>query len=394
MNKLVRLLLRWKLLAVLIVVAGFVIGRLLGRLIPAPIIIALFVFLFLIALFFYFFSDRILLRWYHAKELNDKNSPLYKITQRLAKNMGIQVPKVFIVHSAMPNAFSIGRNAHAGIVLTDALIDLLDDEEIEAVIAHEIVHVRNGDVFISTIVAVLSGILTAFATFAFWLSIFTGFGQEEDPAPNIIKFFFSSLLSPISAFFVQIFVHRSREFIADEQSVQIHGKTHKLISALEKIERELREHPHEINPAHAHLFIINPLHENEIELLDFHLPNYNALFQTHPKTQERIERLKRIGEKEERKEKEGKEKKEKKEIMIEEIEEKPKKRLKIRKHLFFSLLAYILVLFFIIVIDTFERKDFDFKRAAAISFIYLLALSFIFAVVWSVLRAKLNECSR
>ncbi len=85
MNKLVKLLLRWKLLAVLIVVAGFVIGRLLGRFIPAPIIIALFVFLFLIALFFYFFSDRILLRWYHAKELNDENSPLYKITQRLAK---------------------------------------------------------------------------------------------------------------------------------------------------------------------------------------------------------------------------------------------------------------------------------------------------------------------
>ena len=393
MNKLVRLLLRWKLLAVLIVVAGFVIGRLLGRLIPAPIIIALFAFLFLIALFFYFFSDRILLRWYHAKELNNENSPLYKITQRLAKNVGIQVPKVFIVHSAMPNAFSIGRNAHAGIVLTDALIDLLDDEEIEAVIAHEIVHVRNGDVFISTIVAVLSGILTAVATFAFWLSIFTGFGQEEDPAPNIIKFFFSSLLSPISAFFVQIFVHRSREFIADEQSVQIHGKTHKLISALEKIERELREHHHEINPAHAHLFIINPLHENEIELLDFHLPNYNALFQTHPKTQERIEHLKRIGGKGERREKEA-EKEEKEEIMTEEIEEKPKKRLKIRKHLFFSLLAYILVLFFIIVIDTFERKDFDFKRAAAISFVYLLALSFIFSVVWSVLRAKLNECSR
>lgn len=393
MNKLVRLLLRWKLLAVLIVVAGFVIGRLLARFIPAPIIIALFVFLFLIALFFYFFSDRILLRWYHAKELTDKNSPLYKITQRLAKNVGIQVPKVFIVHSAMPNAFSIGRNAHAGIVLTDALIDLLDDEEIEAVIAHEIVHVRNGDVFISTIVAVLSGILTAVATFAFWLSIFTGFGQEEDPAPNIIKFFFSSLLSPISAFFVHIFVHRSREFIADEQSVQIHGKTHKLISALEKIERKLRENHHEINPAHAHLFIINPLHENEIELLDFHLPNYNALFQTHPKTQERIERLKRIGENVERKEK-GAEKKEKEEIMTEEIEEEPKKRMKIRKHLFFSLFAYILVLFFIIVIDTFERKDFDFKRAAAISFIYLLALSFIFSVVWSVLRAKLNECSR
>jgi len=393
MNKLVRLLLRWKLLAVLIVVAGFVIGRLLGRLIPAPIIIALFAFLFLIALFFYFFSDRILLRWYHAKELNNENSPLYKITQRLAKNVGIQVPKVFIVHSAMPNAFSIGRNAHAGIVLTDALIDLLDDEEIEAVIAHEIVHVRNGDVFISTIVAVLSGILTAVTTFAFWLSIFSGFGQEEDPAPNIIKFFFSSLLSPISAFFVHIFVHRSREFIADEQSVQIHGKTHKLISALEKIERELRENTYEINPAHAHLFIINPLHENEIELLDFHLPNYNALFQTHPKTQERIEHLKRIGGKEERREKEA-EKEEKEEIMTEEIEEKPKKRMKIRKHIFFSLLAYILVLFFIIVIDTFERKDFDFKRAAAISFIYLLALSFIFSVVWSVLRAKLNECSR
>lgn len=264
----------------------------------ALIIVAIFVFvllLLLLAIFFYFFSDKILLRWYRAKEERDANSPLYEIVHRLATKADIPVPKVFIVDSTMPNAFAVGRNTgHASIIVTNALMKLLDKEEIEAVLAHELVHVRNGDTVIGSIAAVLSGTLAALATFAFWGSIFTGFGQEDDPAPNIIKFFVTSLVAPIAATIIQLALSQSRECVADEQSVYLHGKADKLASALHKIEEKLKSGAFEVNPAHVHLFIMNPLHDGEFTVMDFRLPTYHFLFRTHPATDERVERLKKV----------------------------------------------------------------------------------------------------
>lgn len=358
-TKFVKQVLQWVLFALLIVIAGWVIGMLIGGGFPALIIITIIVFVLLLALFFYLFSDKILLRWYHAKEERDTNSPLCEIVGKLAEKADIPAPKVFIVDSAMPNAFAIGRNVkHASIIVTKALIELLDKEEIEAVLAHELAHVKNGNTQRGSVVAVLSGMLMAVATFAFWASIFTGFGQEDDPAPNIIFFFFASLVAPVAAAIIQFFVPRSREYVADEQSkqsVSMHGKADKLASALDKIEERLKSTPFAANPAHVHLFLVNPLHDAEFKVMDFRLPTYNLLFY-----------------------------KEKKE------------RFRIAKPLFFSFISYLFVLFVIIAIDTFSNKDFVFARAAAISVVYLGALLLLFALMAVLFRVKLknHEISR
>jgi len=299
MNNRVKLLLLWILLGLPILMAGSLVGWMVvqnvqGLMIITTIVLVVFVAL---AVYFYYFSDKLLLRWYHAKEVQDKSSPLYKIVRQHAgsSKVGIPTPKVFIVESAMPNAFATGRSAeHASIVVTNALIDLLDTDELEAVLAHELAHVKNGDTLIGTIVAVLSGALTALATFAFWCSIFTGFGQEDDPAPNLIKFFATSLVAPVAALIMQLMVAQSREYGADEQSVQTLGQSDTLIRALEKLEMKLNSDTYEVNPSHVHLFFMNPLHDDEFTVMDFRLPTYHFLFRSHPPTQARINTLRAL----------------------------------------------------------------------------------------------------
>jgi heat shock protein HtpX len=296
MDNRVKLMLLWMLLALPVVIAGGAVGKMLTLRIPELIILSIcvFVFLFVLVLCIYLFSARLLLRWYHAKEVS---AALSEIVSILATKVDIPAPEVFIVESAMPNAFATGRNAeHASIVVTDGLVELLDEDELEAVLAHELAHVKNGDTLLGTVVAVLSGLLTAFATFAFWCSIFTGFGQEDDPAPNLIRFFVVSLVAPIAAVIIQLAFSPSREYEADEQSVRMYGEgePHKLISALEKIEQKLKSDTFNVNPSHVHMFIMNPLGDDLFTLLDVHLPTYNSLFNTHPATHERVERLKGI----------------------------------------------------------------------------------------------------
>jgi heat shock protein HtpX len=292
MEGLSKLLLLLISLALSIVIASWLIIRISGRGFLELSIIALFVLMLLLSLLLYLFSDIILLRWYHAKEIQGGNLPLYEIVHRLALKSGITAPKVFIVKSTMPNAFATGRSAdHASIVVTNALLDLLDNEELEAVLAHELAHIKNGDTLLGSVVAVVSGALTALATGAFWGSIFTGFGQEEDPAPNLIKFFVTSLVAPVAASFVQLMVSPSREYRADEQSVRIYGKPHKLMSAFEKLEKRLNANTFTINPSHVHLFFMNPLHDDEFIVMDFHLPTYHFLFRSHPPTLSRINAL-------------------------------------------------------------------------------------------------------
>jgi heat shock protein HtpX len=192
----------------------------------------------------------------------------------------------------MPNAFATGRSVrHTSIVVTNALLDLLDNDELEAVIAHELAHVKNGDTALGSIVAVMAGTLAALATCAFWCSIFTGFGQEDDPAPNLIKFFVTSLVAPVAALIIQLMVSQSREYRADAQSVRMVEKPHTLISAVEKLDLKLTSDTFAVNPSHVHLFFMNPLHGDEITVMDFRLPTYHLLFRTHPPTQSRLSAL-------------------------------------------------------------------------------------------------------
>ena len=342
-------------------------AAMLERVLPLLTLINL-VLLFLVlplAVFFRLFSAKILLRRYHAKEIRDKKSDIYETVYRLATKLGSPVPKVFITDSAMPNAFTVGRSAkHAAIVMTTALIELLDREEQEAVLAHELMHVKSTPP--GTAAAALAGLFTAIVPFAFWGSIFTGFGQEDDPAPNLIKFFATSLVAPVAATIILLTYSPSREYEADVQSVLLHGKPDKLVSALRKIEAILNLHSFAVNPAHVHLYIMNPLHNGEVTIMDIRLPTYLFLFRTHPATDDRIAHLKQQS-----------------------TEHKPAiKGVGLKKPLFFSFLSYLFVLFVIIVIDTFSNKDFVFARAAAISVLYLGAVSFLFAVIFAVFRAK------
>jgi heat shock protein HtpX len=294
MNNRVKLLLLWMLFALPIVIVGGAVGKMLALRFLGLIMLTVSVFVLLLVsvICIYLFSDNILRRWYHAKEVS---LPLTEIVSAIAIKANMPVPKVFIVKSEMPNAFATGRNAeHASIIVTKALVELLDKEELEAVLAHELAHVKTGDTLLGTVVAVLSGILTALATCAFWCSIFLGFGQEDDPAPNLIRFFVSALVAPIAAVIIQLALSQSREYEADEQSVRMHGKPNKLISALEKLEQRLKSDTFNVNPSHVHMFIMNPLHDDLFTLLDIDLPTYNSLFNTHPATNERLERLKEI----------------------------------------------------------------------------------------------------
>jgi heat shock protein HtpX len=295
MNTRVKLLLLWMLFALPIVIVGGAVGKMLALRIFGLIMLTVTVFVLLLVsvICIYLFSDNILRRWYRAKEVS---APLSEIVSAIAIQANIPVPKVFIVKSEMPNAFATGRNAeHASIIVTEALVELLDKEELEAVLAHELAHVKTGDTLLGTVVAVLSGILTALATCAFWCSIFLGFGQEDDPAPNLIRFFVTALVAPIAAVIIQLALSQSREYEADEQSVRMHGKPNELISALEKLEQKLKSDTFKVNQSHVHMFIMSPLHDDLFTLLDIHLPTYNSLFNTHPATNERVERLKKIG---------------------------------------------------------------------------------------------------
>jgi heat shock protein HtpX len=294
MTNRVKLLLLGISLALPVLIVGLLVGWMVVRTVQGLMIITTIVFAIfsVVACGFYFFSDTVLLRWYRAKAVEDENTPLHEIVRRLAPKAGVPAPKVFIVESAMPNAFAIGRNAeHASIVVTNALLTALDTEELEAVLAHELAHLKNDDTLLGSIVAVLSGALTALTTVAFWGSIFTGFGQEDDPAPNLIHFFVTALVAPVAALLIQLMVSPSREYRADEESVRMTEKPHALISALEKLKSKLQSDTFNVNPSHVHLFFMNPLHGDEQIIMDLRLPTYRFLFRTHPSTEDRLTAL-------------------------------------------------------------------------------------------------------
>jgi len=327
--------------------------------------------LFLLILLMYLIADRLLLHWYHARKTS--NAQLHEMVHRLASKTGIPAPGVFIVDSAMPNAFVAGRSKrHASVVLTTGLIDLLDDDEMEAVLAYELTHIKNSSIGIVTFSGVLAGMLVALVNFAFWGAILTGFGQEDDPAPQLLKFFVTALVAPIAATIIQLTTHhRHREYQTDEQSVLLHGKPDKLACALRKIEEHLKSHHFEVNPAHAHLFIVNPLHDSDLTVLDFRLPCYHFLFRTQPATEERVKHLlKGAG--------------------VAGAREEGQKKWRLLRPLSFSFIAYLLILFLIIAFDTFNRKDFVFERAAAISAVYIVMLSLTFIIMLVVFRVRLK----
>lgn len=234
----------------------------------------------------YWYSDKIVLRMYNAQEVTEQQVPeLYSIVRTLAQSGQIPMPKVYVIPEEAPNAFATGRNPqHAAVAATEGLLRILNREEITAVLAHELGHVKNRDTLIMVVAATIGGAISMIANIAQWGLIFGG-GRSDDDGPHPAAALIGIIVAPIAAMLIQMAISRSREFLADEQGARLCGNPLALASALEKIQGYSQRVPmHHGGPATAHLFIINPFSGAALA----------KLFSTHPSTEERIARLQQM----------------------------------------------------------------------------------------------------
>jgi heat shock protein HtpX len=227
----------------------------------------------------YFFSDKIALAMYRAKPVSREELPrVYNVVERLTQKIGIPMPKIFVIPTDSPNAFATGRNpSHASVAVTQGILNLLNDEELEGVLAHELGHVRNRDILISSIAATLAGAITYASRFG----IFFGGGDRDDRRGGALGALLMLILAPIAAMLIQLAVSRSREYQADSTGAHFTGNPYALASALAKLDAYSRRVPMVASPSTAHLFIVQPLVG----------ASFANLFSTHPPIAKRIERL-------------------------------------------------------------------------------------------------------
>jgi len=231
----------------------------------------------------YFFSDKIALAMYRAQPVTREQLPrAYQIVERLTQKIGIPMPKIYVIPTESPNAFATGRNpSHASVAVTHGILELLNDEELEGVLAHELGHVNNRDILISSVVATLAGAVTMLARWAEWGMIFGGFGGRDRDRRGGLAALFMLILAPIAAVLIQLWVSRTREYQADATGAHFTGNPYALASALQKLDAYSRRLPLQATPSTAHLFIIQP----------FLGMSFANLFSTHPPIAKRIERL-------------------------------------------------------------------------------------------------------
>jgi heat shock protein HtpX len=233
-------------------------------------------------LFSYWNSDKMVLRMHHAVEVDARTAPeFYQIVADLAQNAGLPMPKVYVIHNQQPNAFATGRNPeNAAVAASVGLLEALSDEEVAAVMAHELAHVQNRDTLIMTITATLAGAISMLGNFA----LFFGGNRENNNPLGFIGILVAMIVAPFAAMLVQMTISRTREYAADRRGAEICGNPLWLASALRKIAlgagRVVNEDA-ERNPATAHMFIINPLNGQRMD----------SLFSTHPATENRIAAL-------------------------------------------------------------------------------------------------------
>jgi heat shock protein HtpX len=243
---------------------------------------ALFALIFAGAMNFisYWYSDKIVLSMYRAQPI-DSSHPIYKIVEKLAKKGNLPMPKVYMINEQQPNAFATGRNpSHAAVAVTRGLYELMDENELAGVIGHELGHVSNRDILISSVAATLAGAIAYLANMAKWMAIFRG-NDREERNNNAGVMLFASIFAPIAAMLVQMAISRTREFKADEYGAKISGNPRFLANALKKLEMYSQRIPMDANPATENMFIVSPLAGNKLA----------NLFSTHPRTSERIKRL-------------------------------------------------------------------------------------------------------
>jgi heat shock protein HtpX len=232
----------------------------------------------------YWFSDRIVLAMYRAQPIEESQAPdLYRVVRRLTSKAGIPMPRVYLIPSDTPNAFATGRSPeHAAVAVTEGIMRMLDEDELEGVLAHELSHVKNRDTLIMTVAATLAGVITYLAHMAQWAAIFGGSRRDDDEGGGgALGALLMAILAPIAAMLIQLAISRAREFQADASGAQLAGRPWGLAKALEKLDMASKVAPMQATPATAHLFIVNPLRGT----------GFLTLFSTHPPIPERIARL-------------------------------------------------------------------------------------------------------
>ena len=231
----------------------------------------------------YFYSDKIALAMYRAQPATREQLPrVYDTVERLTQKIGIPMPKIYVIPSDSPNAFATGRNpSHASVAVTQGILNLLNDEELEGVLAHELGHVNNRDILISSVAATIAGAITYLAQVAKWGMIFGGVERDDRDRGGGLASLLMLFLAPLAAMLIQLWVSRTREYQADASGAHYTGNPYALASALAKLDAYSRRLPMQATPSTAHLFIIQPL-------LGMSL---GSLFSTHPPIAKRIERL-------------------------------------------------------------------------------------------------------
>jgi len=233
----------------------------------------------------YWFSDKLAVASAGAQPVDERDAPkLYAIVRDLSQRSGAPMPRVYLSPAAQPNAFATGRNPeHAVVCVTHGLMQVLDDEEIRGVLAHEMSHVKNRDILIGSVAAALAMAITFVARMAMWGALFGGGGGRDSEGGNVFGALMLAILAPIAALMIQMAISRSREYEADHSGAELLGTGEPLARALEKIERYAKQVPMDVTPAQATAYIVNPLTGRRVEFAN--------LFMTHPPTADRIARL-------------------------------------------------------------------------------------------------------
>lgn len=233
--------------------------------------------------FAYWYSDKVVLRMYRAREVSESEAPeLFRIVRELAMKDGMPMPKVYIIEASQPNAFATGRNPeHAAVAVTTGIMRMLSNDELRGVIGHELSHVKHRDILISTVAATIAGAISYLAYIAQWAAIFGG-RDDEDGGPFVL--IAMAIVAPIAAMIVQLAISRAREYEADSAGARLAGNPRYLANALRRLGEATKKIPMKANPATSHLFIVNPLSGG----------GFARLFSTHPPLEERIRRLEQM----------------------------------------------------------------------------------------------------
>ncbi len=232
----------------------------------------------------YWFSDKIVLAMYRAKEVTVKDAPkLHRVVNNLCQLSQLPTPKVYIIPGLTPNAFATGRDPnHAAVAVTEGILQLLSEDELEGVLAHELAHIQNRDILIATIAAVIAGAITMMASMARWAAVFGS--RNDDEGRNPLVFIVMLVVAPLAAMLIQMAISRSREYLADASGARMCGKPLSLANALRKLTLGVQRIPMDANPATAHMFIVSP----------FLGGGLMTLFSTHPSIESRIAKLEKM----------------------------------------------------------------------------------------------------